>query len=316
MPKPEISVIMAVRNGSDYLRASIESILNQTLTRFEFLIMDDGSTDETLRILNEYKEKDARIVVLSRSKRGLTTSLIELAALARGTYIARQDADDISMPERFARQHHYMENNPSVGLVGAYAFKIDSAGKTLERLGHVDSAASVKNFYKNHNLFVHGALMFRKQAYDAVGGYRSGFIYSQDYDLSSRIVENMGGANIPQPLYQLRTHDRAISHRKELVQLHLAALVSVFNHERNTYGTDSYKSEMPLDSFPAYLQHKKFLFRYYLYRSNYYISRRQWSKALAAFIRSIPRGVITLDFYAYQFRRIICNAGIIKPSKR
>lgn len=115
---PLISVVMAVYNGADYLVPAIDSILQQTYSHFEFIIINDGSTDDTTKILQHYEQLDERIKVYAQANQGLPISLNRGIRLARGKYIARMDADDISLPERFAKQVEFMESHPEVGVCG------------------------------------------------------------------------------------------------------------------------------------------------------------------------------------------------------
>ena len=118
---PNISIIMSVYNSERYLKEAIESILNQTYTDFEFIITDDSSTDSSLRILEKYKNNDERITLIRNSENvGLTVNLNRMMDLARGKYIARMDADDISLPKRIATQYYFMEKNTEIGVCGTH----------------------------------------------------------------------------------------------------------------------------------------------------------------------------------------------------
>src|SRR4051794_24772902 len=111
-PPPPISVLLAVYNGGRYLRAAVDSILTQTFTDFEFIIIDDGSTDGSLATLREFAQRDPRINLVSRPNKGLTVTLNEGIALARGEFLARMDADDIALPQRFEKQIAYLRDHP------------------------------------------------------------------------------------------------------------------------------------------------------------------------------------------------------------
>ncbi len=127
---PKVSVIMSVYNGDKYLREAIESILNQTFTDFEFIIVNDGSTDNSLEIIESYD--DERIKTINNKKNiGLTKSLNKALKFAKGKYIARQDADDVSLPNRFEKQVEYLDSHPEVALVGTSVYLIDENGKII-----------------------------------------------------------------------------------------------------------------------------------------------------------------------------------------
>src|SRR5687768_10604451 len=132
---PSISVLMSVYNGARYLSQSIESILAQTFSDFEFIIIDDCSSDSTPQILNEYARQDSRIRIIRNSEnKGLTASLNIGLTQAQGRYIARQDADDISLPQRFEKQIHYLEAHPETIVVSSNIGIIDNTGQYLDTL--------------------------------------------------------------------------------------------------------------------------------------------------------------------------------------
>ncbi|HAS7841575.1 TPA: glycosyltransferase family 2 protein, partial [Vibrio cholerae] len=120
MSSPKISVVMSVYNGEKYLGEAIDSILKQTFSDFEFIIINDGSTDKTLEIIKSYMKKDDRIVLVSRENKGLIVSLNEGLDLAKGQYIARMDADDISIKSRFEKQIEFLDSNPDIGVCGTW----------------------------------------------------------------------------------------------------------------------------------------------------------------------------------------------------
>ena len=199
---PKISVVMSVWNGEKYLREAIESILNQTFTDFEFLIVNDGSTDSSFEIIQGYQ--DERIWVINNEKNiGLTKSLNKAIKQARGEYIARQDADDVSLPDRFEQQVEYFEEHPEVALLGTSAYKIDEQGKVLGRV--IVPAKPGGNLLKG-NQFNHGSTMLKREAVDRLGGYNELFRYVQDYELWLRMAKHYGVSNLTQILYKLRFH--------------------------------------------------------------------------------------------------------------
>ena len=125
LPSPTelpLTVLLSVHNAGEYLRDAVQSILNQTFTDFEFLIINDGSTDDSLLVLNEFAQRDPRIRIVSRANRGLTKTLNEGITLARGEFLARMDGDDVAMPDRLQKQVEYLQNNPECELVGQPGF--------------------------------------------------------------------------------------------------------------------------------------------------------------------------------------------------
>src|SRR5437879_6502478 len=142
---PKVSVLLAVFNGECHLEGSLRSILNQSFADFELIVVDDGSTDGTAEILAAVGRADPRVVVVRQANRGLTASLIRAASLARGAYLARQDADDISPPERFRRQVDFLDAHPSIAAVGAWADIIDRSGAVIGALRPAAGPRAIKH---------------------------------------------------------------------------------------------------------------------------------------------------------------------------
>lgn len=219
---PKISVIMSVYNGQRYLREAIESILNQTFTDFEFIIINDGSTDNSLEIIQSYDDSRIRIVN-NETNIGLTKSLNKAIKQARGKYTARQDGDDISLPHRFLEQLSYLERHPEVALLGTSVYHIDEQGKVL---GRVIVLTKPGDKLLKENQFNHGSTMFNKNVVVRLGGYNEILKYSQDYELWLKIAKNHQVSNLSQLLYKLRFHEETISlkHVDESALYHILAL--------------------------------------------------------------------------------------------
>lgn len=210
---PKISVIMSVYNAADYLKAAIDSILGQTYRDFEFLIVNDGSTDASLKIIKSYD--DPRIVLISRNNKGLTASLNEAIGKARGEYIARQDADDVSALNRFEVEVRYLEKHAGVGLVGSNYIHIDEHGKQTGARTHVFTHPNdVKACLVLCNQYGHGSIMMRRALFKKTGLYDKKVGHAEDYDLWIRLSRVAGVANIEQPLYYYRNLSTSVSHSK------------------------------------------------------------------------------------------------------
>ena len=210
---PKVSVLMAVYNGEKYLRQAVNSVLTQTFTDFEFVLIDDGSTDSSPQILRDYAQADARIRLVSRPNKGLTKTLNEGLHLARAPYIARMDSDDICLPERFARQVEFLDAHPKVLLVGAQVELIDPDGDPISlKHGIENTAEEIDEALLNKGWpLVHPAVMMRRDAVLAIGGYCEKYITNQDHDLFLRLSETGPLANLPEPLLQYRQHFESIS---------------------------------------------------------------------------------------------------------
>jgi glycosyltransferase involved in cell wall biosynthesis len=209
MTLPPVSVVMSVYNGERYLAAAMDSILSQTFGDFEFIIINDGSTDRTADILRSYS--DPRVLVVEQANVGLTRSLNRGIALARGKYIARMDADDISLPERFARQMDFFDTHPTVGVVGTACRVVNELDKTEQELHFPLSDEQLRPHLIRGNPFVHTSVMMRKSVLEAVGGYNEAYPFAQDYELWVRLAAHTQLANLPEVLVMRRFHWDAVS---------------------------------------------------------------------------------------------------------
>ena len=202
-----VTVLMSVYNGQRYLRASIESILGQTWQDFEFLIINDASEDESRNIILSYPDPRIRLVDNALNI-GLTKSLNHGLQMARGRFVARQDADDISGPTRLEKQVRFLNTHPEVALVGAKAQTIDANGKKQNiQLRIPTDEVAIRWVLMFQNPFIHSSVMFRPRiVLDKLGGYNESFIRAQDYELWSRVARGYSPANLP---------DILVSHRFE-----------------------------------------------------------------------------------------------------
>lgn len=230
---------MSVYNGQEYLRESVDSILCQSYRDFEFIVVDDGSVDRTGEILAEYK--DQRLRVVRQENRGLTPSLNRGIRLARGEYIARQDADDISMPERLETLLGLLEGEPEVGLAGSHVIFIDRDGNEFSRWRTPLKHEEICRESKKYNPLCHGAWVFRKSCLEEVGAYREKFRYAQDYDLLLRIANRFQVLNVNRFLYKWRKGSHTVSRKKLSGQLEYHLLVQKFSDEIAERGCDSYE---------------------------------------------------------------------------
>ena len=215
---PLISVIMPVRNGTEWLREAVESVLAQDFGDFEFLIVDDGSDDGTADALDRFALADRRIRVMHQSPQGIVTALNRALAVARAPYVARLDADDVAKPERLGRQFAFMEAHGNTGLLGSFAEKLDAAGTVIGRLTPPADAGKLRRMLDRTNPFIHSSVMMRTALAREVGGYRPAFRAAEDYDLWLRMAEASGVAVLPEVLIAYRLHDANLSRRDALRQ--------------------------------------------------------------------------------------------------
>jgi len=230
---------MSVYNGEKHLREAIDSILNQTFTDFEFIIINDGSTDHTKQILESYS--DPRIRLLHHENLGLTKSLNKGLKIATGEYIARMDADDISFSERLNCQVEFLYKNPEIGLVGTHALFIDQKDREIQIWKTPETHSEIESMLKFGNSFCHGSVLFKKECLDIVGYYREEFKYAQDYDYWLRISERFKTANINRVLYKNRRTTDTISRKNLSEQLNYHLLAQQLAKERRQKGADSLK---------------------------------------------------------------------------
>jgi glycosyltransferase involved in cell wall biosynthesis len=197
MQLPLVSVVMSVKNGGKNLTNTINSILCQENVDFEFIIVNDGSNDNTLLTLNSLAKNDKRLKILSWEGVGLTRSLIRACQHASGEFIARQDANDYSLPSRLYTQANYLASNSNATMCSTYVRFITQEGVTA-----MTNSSTSRPDPKGFTGTIHGSVMFRKSAYLQVGGYRQEFYYAQDVDLWSRLVEIGEHLVVPDILYE------------------------------------------------------------------------------------------------------------------
>ena len=224
MKVPRVSVVMPVFDAERYVAEAIESVLAQTLADFEFVIVDDGSTDQSPEILQRYAERDRRIVVLAKPHRGIVASLNDGIATASAELIARMDADDVSFPSRFSDQVDYLTAHADCAAVGCATLQIDEDGLPIRPQIFETSPAQVEHDLFNGGLDVlpHPGSMIRKSALTRVGGYRPEYQHVEDFDLWLRLVDHGQLANVPQIGLKYRQHSGSVCFRMGEVQKRLA----------------------------------------------------------------------------------------------
>jgi len=218
-PMPAVSVLLPVYNGARFLNEAVQSILDQTFRDFELLAVDDGSSDDSLAILRNFERQDSRVRVETRENRGLVFTLNQLISIAKGQFLARMDADDISMPHRFAEQVDFLQIHPEVQLVGTSVTQINAAGL---KIGHIrsplDHGHIEAQLLDGHCPICHPAVMMRAKAIAEIGGYREEFRDAEDFDLWLRLSEVGKLANLSESLLLYRLHSGSVSETAGLSQ--------------------------------------------------------------------------------------------------
>lgn len=248
---PLVSVLMSCRNAEQFLHDSVESILNQSFSDFEFVIVDDGSTDRTLSILHEFKALDRRIQVIEQEPLGLAAGLNAGGAVCRGEFIARMDADDIARPQRLARQTAFLKEHGEFSGVGSWIQLINKHGtvqgvkeypdwNVIQECGHVTG-------WFGSNPFAHPTMMLRRSALDTVGWYRSAFKHAQDADLWRRLFD-LGNklTNVQDVLLDYRIHESNISSIKALNQRAGVLRAALSQRMRHAGHSDLFEEELSL----------------------------------------------------------------------
>jgi Glycosyl transferase family 2 len=224
--KPLISVVMVICNVEKFVCEAIESILAQTFRDFEFIIVDFGSTDKTREIAAGYAARDQRIKLSDVPPCSYIEAKIAACALPQGLYIAIQDADDVSLPDRLQAEVDFMLKHPGVGLLGGAVEKIDSAGNCLAIANEYPTEdREIRQVLKEWNPFWHPTVLILKEAFVRAGGYREPSSPSDDYDLWLRISEHYQCANLRQVVLKYRVHPQQLSLQKRQQQV-LCALAA------------------------------------------------------------------------------------------
>lgn len=217
-----VSIILPVYNGEKHLREAIDSILNQTFTNLELIIVDDASTDSTPLIIRSYADTRIKYYKNENNLRVVQT-LNKAIDIANGEYVARMDADDIAKPERIARQIAYLQANPQVAVVDCIMEYIDENSQPLGRNNNnITSADDIRRHLLRHNCLGHSSIMTRKHVY---AQYKYRQIDYEDYDLWLRLLnDGLTIHKIPEPLLQYRIHSASITGAAQINNTHFYKL--------------------------------------------------------------------------------------------
>lgn len=213
--QPVVSVLMTVYNGIDHLRSSIESVLTQSYTDLELIVVDDASTDGSREYLSEVAVRDSRVRTFRHEVNlGRSTSARLGVSLCRGRYIARLDADDEMESTRIARQAQFMDANPDIDLLGSWATEIDSEGTPLRVRAMPHRHEDIRRLLWA-NPIIHSSVLVRRSALNQVGSYDGSLRYLEDYDLWFRcIAHGLRACNLEEPLVRYRIGDHQLRKRR------------------------------------------------------------------------------------------------------
>jgi len=310
-PFPQISVIMSVYNGERFLAEAMDSILRQSFTNFELIIVDDGSTDGTSKILSEYAQQDTRVVVMHHANRGVPASANRAIAASRAQLIARMDSDDRMLPDRLERQLAFLGEHPEASVVCGYGYMIDASGR---RIGRSQMPVNVirgrdelnpKEFLE----IIQSTVLMRKSDFFDVGAYREDITYAEDRELWGRLVTS--GKMIccqPEFLVESRLHGSSMTTLTALRNRYLCAWIDD-NVVRRLKGL----SELSKEEFQVQQDQKPWFERMQAWRRfkalfHYKNATRFWAeRQLLSFAKSIT---ISILFQPYQITsRILKKAS-------
>ena len=260
---PTISVLMSVYNGEKYLAEAVESILDQTLADFEFIIIDDGSKDGSLAMLQKYAARDPRIRLTSQPNQGLTRTLNEALAQARGEFIARMDSDDVARPDRFENQVRFLREHPEVVCTGGYFELIDGEGRLLTWLKPpIDDAEIQRRALAGHGSICHPTAMIRREALRRINGYDTDFKTAQDLDLWLRLGEVGKLANVPVSVLRFRLHESSVSESKRHEQRQSARMACERAWKRRGITDGKFEADEPWRPGKDRASRQKFALQY------------------------------------------------------
>lgn len=310
----KISVVMSVYNAEKYVKEAIDSILNQTFTDFEFIIINDGSTDRSLEIIESIK--DRRIVLINQSNSGLAKALNVGIQQSKSNIIARMDADDISFPNRLDKQYNFLLNNPEYIIVGSKAMVIDKNGNYVCTPSILISDTETKNWLPS-SPFIHPSVMLRKESIFKAGLYCESMIKSQDTVLFNRMASYGKFYNIPESLLKYRIVPTANSSRnKKTEKIGMKIIKYAIEHNNISDADKSFLQSTTDDRYHISRlgYYHTYLARRYLYDNNQPKLVRKNIYSAIKYNKSDPFLLVLfiLSFMPFSFVKKINNRNRIK----
>lgn len=301
---PPISVVMSVYNGNNFLEEAILSILNQTLTNFEFIIIDDHSTDNSLEIIHSYKLIDDRIKILRNDTNlGLARSLNKGIKLAKGEVIVRMDADDISLKDRLKYQYDYIKKNKNCIILGTNYHIIDEFGNYIYTSNQALNNKEIKSKLPYQCPFMHPTIMFRKYINGVIVQYPD-FPIAQDLFLYNKLSKNGEFCNLKDTLLNYRLTPDASTRRNSKAKKIIVEALEYYNKNKNI--SESYKRLINENLKHTKKEYKKY--NYYLLLSKKYLwnnnkpnmSRRMLKEALKQKFTIEPLLLLILSYLPHK----------------
>ncbi len=302
---PLVSVLMPAYNGEKYVIEAAMSILGQTFTDFELLVIDDGSTDSTRRLLEAVHDPRLRLVSNERNL-GLIATLNKGLEIAAGRYIARMDADDISLSERLEKQVQFLEAHPEVHVLGTMVNLIDENGEVFSGLsGYPTLPNDIRRYLLRECCLIHPTVMFRKDTICSVGGYNTGAKHSEDYDLWLRLSHQHVIANLPEKLVSYRIHKNQVSVKNIITQHQSAHRCRVAALKARSEMGENVSDIHPIvfsDLWRRLTAADCTLGRDYLNWANIYCTMRLPRMALGLALRSVLHSPLSINAWVKVFR--------------
>lgn len=256
---PRVSILVPVYNVAPYLRQALDSILAQTFRDFELILINDGSTDGSGAIIDEYRQRDTRIVAVHKENEGVARTLNLGLSMARGEYIRRFDSDDTCLPNALEKQVNYLDGHPNVALVGTQIAFQSNRGKVARHFrnprndyfqGEICRFAEPADFYQGCPI-IHATVLLRRSIIEASGGYRAEFLTSEDIDLWLRMVEHHRMVVINECSYFVRLHSTSATQQHAVSRRFYRQLALAFHEERISKGSDPLQRGEPMPRPPV-----------------------------------------------------------------
>lgn len=297
---PKVSIILPAYNVGRYIPEAIRSLQAQTLSDFEVIVINDGSSDNTLVQLKIIESNDYRIKLVSRTNTGIVGALNEALGYCTGQFIARMDGDDISLPERLQRQVSFLEENPSILLVGSAVEFVDSKNRRLKSYIPPCAPDDIMKALLDGNsgALIHPTVMGRATAWKAIGPYREAFKFVEDYDLFLRASAIGPLANIPSPLLRYRVHAQSTNYKRRDIQIRLHHELWANHRKINNLPVSSPPKVRPTDQ-PS-------MASVYLEWAEWAISGNEFKTALKYASKGLlrkPHSKTALKLFLYALRR-------------
>lgn len=304
---PQISVLMSAYNADRYISETIESVLNQTYSDFEFIIIDDGSTDRTKEIITGYK--DPRILYFYFENAGLSAALNKGLKISKGKYIARIDADDICYPNRFEKQYKFMEDNPSYAVCGSCTDVIDEVGDYIYTYNDIPTTnEEIQKQFEYKNCIVHSSSFYKRENAISIGGYYEPIKqYFEDFMFFYNIIKTGKAYNFSEPLIKYRVAPGSISSRTNNVRYNKLVLDVI----HRGYITDSEKEILFTYRNKKAKKHIQLSNHYLALSRLVFTYQNNYNKANNYFIKSIRANLFNVNIpisffymlYFYLFKR-------------